>query len=503
MAAVPPADSPGEANPLSSLRLDNRFARLGDTFYTPMPPEPLPSPRLVSVSPAAARLLGVDPAALAHPQAVDILAGNRPLPGGEPLAAVYAGHQFGNWAGRLGDGRAILLGEAIGPDERRWEIQLKGAGRTPYSRMGDGRAVLRSSIREFLCSEAMDALGIPTTRALAVVGSDQPVIRETVETAAVLTRLSPSFVRFGHFEHFYYCGRHDALTTLADHVIDAFYPHLRAEPQPYAALLREVTVRTARLIAAWQAVGFCHGVMNTDNMSILGLTIDYGPFGFIDGFDAHHISNHSDDGGRYAYSRQPGIGEWNCYALGQAMLPLLGTVDDAQAALAPYRREFADELERRLRAKLGLVEPAAHDRALFDRLFAMLHEGRTDFTRFFRALAQVRSADATGDGACRALCRDVAAFDAWVALYRERLCQEARDDGERGREMLRVNPKFVLRNYLAEQAIRAADAPGHDPGEVDLLLQVLSRPFDEQPENERFSQEPPDWAGSLAVSCSS
>lgn len=498
----PPSLVPAASPSLSGLRLDNRFARLGEPFLTRIAPQPLSDPYLVAVSPAAAALLGLDPETLSRPDAIAVFAGNQPLPGGDPVATVYGGHQFGHWAGRLGDGRAHLLGEAV-VDGARWEIQLKGSGLTPYSRMGDGRAVLRSSIREFLCSEAMHALEIPTTRALAVVGSDLPVARETMETAAVVTRLAPSFVRFGHFEHFYYCGRHDALRTLADHVIDTCYPELRDAPQPYFALLREVTLRTARLIAAWQAVGFCHGVMNTDNMSILGATIDYGPFGFIDGFDAHHVCNHSDDTGRYAYSRQPGIGEWNCFALGQAMLPLVGSVEEAQAALSPYRRTFADELETRLRAKLGLVEPGRHDRELFDGLFALLHEQRADFTLFFRALAQVHSGDSGGDSACRALLRETAAFDAWVGSYRERLRQEGVDDVARAEAMRKVNPKYVLRNYLAEQAIRAATAEPRDFSEVSRLLAVLSRPFDEQPGNDAYAAPPPGWASSIAVSCSS
>ena len=281
-----------------------------------------------------------------------------------PYASVYSGHQFGVWAGQLGDGRAIGLGE-VEHDGQRLELQLKGAGRTPYSRMGDGRAVLRSSIREFLCSEAMHHLGIPTTRALCVIGSDQPVRRETVETAAVVTRVAPSFVRFGHFEHFYSNDRTDALRALADHVIDRFYPHCREADDPYLALLNEAVMSTADLMADWQAVGFCHGVMNTDNMSILGLTIDYGPFGFMDGFDAGYICNHSDSQGRYAYKMQPQIAYWNLFCLAQGLLPLLGAhyeesvrsdkaIEDAQRVLGGFKDRFAPALERRMRAKLGL-----------------------------------------------------------------------------------------------------------------------------------------------------
>jgi len=505
--------------PLDRLVFDNSFARLGPSYYTRLPATPLARPYLVAACPAAARLIGLDPDELSRPHGIETLAGNRPLPGADPLAAVYSGHQFGVWAGQLGDGRALLLGEAVGPDGGRWEVQLKGSGRTPYSRMGDGRAVLRSSIREFLCSEAMHALGVPTTRALAVVGADEPVFRESVETAAVVVRMSPTFVRFGSFEHFCHSGRHAQLRALADYVIERFYPWLRDEPRPYAALLREVTVRTARLIAHWQSLGFCHGVMNTDNMSILGLTIDYGPFGFVDGFDAGHVCNHSDHEGRYAYANQPAIGEWNCYRLGEALLPLLGSADEARTALSEYRPAFSGELERRLRDKLGLRPARDGDDALFDGLFRILHEGRVDFTRFFRALSRVHSGGDAGDSACRDLFVDRAAFDAWVAGYRARLRAEARDDAERALAMDRVNPKYVLRNHLAEVAIRAARGgdeaarlglggarPGAEPpdfSEVRRLLEVLSRPFDEQPQMQAYAGSPPDWAAGLSVSCSS
>jgi serine/tyrosine/threonine adenylyltransferase len=438
---------------------------------------------------------------------------------GEPLAAVYAGHQFGVWAGRLGDGRAILLGEAVGPDGGRWEIQLKGSGKTPYSRMGDGRAVLRSSIREFLCSEAMAALGIPTSRALCVIGSDAPVYRETVETAAVATRLAPTWIRFGTFEYFYYFDQHDRLRQLADFVIEHYFPQLRDAPAPYAALLHEVTERTARLIARWQSVGFCHGVMNTDNMSILGITIDYGPFGFLDAFDANHICNHSDHSGRYSYAAQPAVAEWNCYALAQAMLPLIGEVDAAQQALAAFRPAFAAEFATVMRAKLGLQTEQPGDDALLQRLFQALHANRADFTLFFRRLAGVRSADAAGDAPVRDLFIDRDAADRWLEDYRARLRADtvaspagtADSDALRAQRMNRANPKYVLRNHLAEIAIRLARGEAADGtrtgvrdfGEVERLLQVLAHPFDEQPQHDAYARLPPSWSSTLEVSCSS
>ncbi|MFO1198323.1 MAG: YdiU family protein [Burkholderiaceae bacterium] len=505
---------------LDCLAFDNRFARLDPAFYTRLDADPLPAPYLVAASGPAAGLIGLDPAEFDRPEFAETFAGNRPLAGAEPLAAVYSGHQFGVWAGQLGDGRALLLGEALGPGGARWEIQLKGAGRTPYSRMGDGRAVLRSSIREFLCSEAMAALGVPTTRALSVVGSDQAVLRESVETAAVVARMSPSFVRFGSFEHFYYAGDHARLRRLADFVIDHHFPALRETPEPHAALLEEVTRRTARLIAHWQSLGFCHGVMNTDNMSILGLTIDYGPFAFMDGFDPGFVCNHSDTEGRYAYAMQPGIGEWNCYCLGQALMPLVGSVERAQAALAVYRPEFEASFEARLRDKLGLAAPDAQDASLFERTFELMRKERIDFTRFFRSLSRLRSGDASGDAACRDLFIDRSAFDAWASEYRARLRREGRDDASRAHAMDRVNPKYVLRTWLAEVAIREARggdeahrlrAPGapvredreRDFDETRRLAGVLERPFDEQPRWERYAQSPPDWAAGIELSCSS
>src|SRR5882724_8928541 len=303
--------------------LENHYAQLPDDFYTKMPAEKVgAAPRLIHANASAAALLDLDPAVFNDPRFVEVMSGHRPLEGFSPLAMAYSGHQFGVWAGQLGDGRALLIGQVRNTHGELWDIQLKGAGKTPYSRFGDGRAVMRSTIREYLCSEAMAALGIPTTRALAIVGGEDPVVRETVETAAVVTRLAQSHVRFGHFEFFFWREQPEQLRQLADHVIDAFYPACRGEVNPYLALLEQVARRTARLIAQWQGVGFCHGVMNTDNMSILGLTIDYGPFGFVDAFDAGYICNHSDDQGRYAYNQQPQIAYWNLHCLGQALIPL-------------------------------------------------------------------------------------------------------------------------------------------------------------------------------------
>lgn len=485
---------------LEELRFDNGYGRLPPDFYTRVSPTPLPDPYLVAFNPAAADLIGLAHAESGRAEFAEIFCGNRLLPGFDPLAAVYAGHQFGVFVPQLGDGRAILLGETVGA-QGRCDLQLKGAGKTPYSRMGDGRAVLRSSIREYLASEAMHALGIPTTRALAIVGSDQPVIRENVESAAVLTRLAPSHVRFGSFELFSSRHQHEHVRALADHVIDQHYPQLRDAGQPYPELLREVIGRTAKLIAQWQAVGFCHGVMNTDNMSILGLTIDYGPYGFIEGFDWGHVCNHSDDGGRYAYNMQPRIAHWNLYCLAQALLPLI-EVEEAESALDEYEGQFERHYSALVRAKFGLATEQSEDAALLQDALKLLHDSRADYTTFFRRLGDFDSAPAAGNAPLRDLFAQRDAFAAWAGRYCARLALEAGTDAGRKQRMDRVNPKYVLRNYLAETAIRRA-ADERDYSEIDRLMRLLARPYDEQPAMQAYAEPAPPSAPELSVSCSS
>ena len=479
------------------LKWSNRFAQLGADFFTELSPETLPAPYWVGRSADAAHLLGLDEAQLNSPELLDALTGNLPLAGSRPLASVYSGHQFGQWAGQLGDGRAILLGETQGGQE----VQLKGAGRTPYSRMGDGRAVLRSSIREFLCSEAMHGLGIPTSRALCVTGSDARVRREEIETAAVVTRVAPSFIRFGHFEHFSHSDQHDQLKTLADYVIDRYYPDCRTSSKfagnPYANLLQRVSERTAATIAQWQSVGFCHGVMNTDNMSILGLTIDYGPFQFLDAYVPGHICNHSDTSGRYAYNKQPNIAYWNLYALGQALLPLIGDQDLTVAALESYKTVFPTAFEARMRAKLGLLEAREGDRTLIESTLKLLAKDRVDYTIFWRRLSD-HIAGAPVD-TVRDLFLDRAEFDAWLLTFSDRLAQEERSKA--ASLMLKTNPKFVLRNHLGEQAIRLANLK--DFSGVATLLNLLESPCDEHPGFEAYAGFPPDWAAGIEISCSS
>ena len=472
---------------------------LGEAFYTRLPAVPLPAPHWVATSAATARDLGLSAQWLASESALQLLSGNASPVGSQTLASVYSGHQFGVWAGQLGDGRALLLGQLdtpMGP----MEVQLKGSGLTPYSRMGDGRAVLRSSIREFLVSEAMQALGIPTTRALALIGSPLRVRRETMETTAVVTRAAPSFVRFGHFEHFAAAGNHDALRQLADHVIARHYPECRAGAvlgNPYADFLQAVSERTAALVAKWQAIGFCHGVLNTDNMSILGLTIDYGPFQFLDAYIPNHVCNHSDTMGRYAFDRQPNVAYWNLFCLGQALQPLIGAPEKVTQALESYKSVFPRELMRCMRAKLGLPAPLADESVVMDGILRLLADNAVDTTIFWRRLSH---AVAAGDfEPVRDLFADRAALDQWLLIYSELLAQT--DHALAANLMLKTNPAYVLRNYLAEQAIRQAN--GGDFSEVHRLQTLLAHPFEERPGDEAYALPPPDWASHLSISCSS
>ncbi len=490
---------------LSELQAVNSFAALPETFYTRLAPRALNNPRLLHANSQAAALIGLDPSVLTTPEFLQVFSGAQPLPGGDTLAAVYSGHQFGVWAGQLGDGRAHLLGEIQGP-VGAWELQLKGSGMTPYSRMGDGRAVLRSSVREYLASEAMFGLGVPTTRALALVVSDDPVMRETVETAAIVTRMSPSFVRFGSFEHWSSRRQPDLLKTLADYVIDRYYPECRdvqagepaSETAPYVNLLREVTRRTALLMADWQAVGFCHGVMNTDNMSILGLTLDYGPFGFMDGFRLGHICNHSDAEGRYSWNRQPSVALWNLYRLGGSLHMLVQDADALRAVLDEYEAIFTRAFHDKMGAKMGLAAWQPDDEALLDDLLKLMDANQADFTLTWRRLADAAQGLRSG---FEDLFIDRPAAGAWLDRLLSRLARQGRSVADTVAAMNGVNPLYVLRNHLAEQAIRAAKAG--DASEIDTLIKLLRNPYAAQDGYERYAGLPPDWAGGIEVSCSS
>ncbi len=486
------------------------FPLQGDDAARHTPPTPIPDPYWVAFSKSCAELIDIPLANNDLPtdhKWLELLSGNSLETESNqftaPIASAYSGHQFGVWAGQLGDGRAILLG-----DIANQELQLKGAGKTAYSRMGDGRAVLRSSIREFLCSEAMHSLGIPTSRALAVVGSKMPVIRETRETAAVCARVAPSFVRVGHFEHFASLQKTERLKELADDLIAKHYPDCRNSKIPYLELFKSISSRNATLVAQWQAVGFCHGVLNSDNISALGLTIDYGPFGFLDQFQIDHICNHSDHSGRYAYHRQPQIMHWNMACLASAMLPLIAqshSDEEAQTLLRSALEEFpityAAAWQKSFRDKLGLHTSEEADIELIERLLQLMHDSRVDYTTLFRSLGNIDKSTLVKDIALRDHFIDRDGIDLWLKDYLTRLAKESLGDEARRTLMNTVNPKYVLRNHLAQHAIELAQQD--DFSEVHKLLNILNKPFDEQPEYERYSQAPAEHLQSISVSCSS
>lgn len=474
-----------------------RFASLGDTYFSTVRIQPLRAARWAAVSRSTATLLGLDTTTLQSGETLHVCNGVVDSPV-KPLAMVYSGHQFGSYNPRLGDGRAMLLGE-IEHNGIRHEIQLKGAGPTPYSRQGDGRAVLRSSIREFLCSEAMHGLGIPTTRALGLITSDEPVYREQVESGAMVLRVAPSHIRFGSFEYFFYTRQNDALQQLADFVIDHHYPDCRAHENPYATLLQHVVTRTARLMAHWQAAGFAHGVMNTDNMSILGETFDYGPFGFLDDYNPQFICNHSDYSGRYAYDQQPSIGLWNCNALAHALSNLV-PVETLREILHNYQPTIEQHYLDLMRQKLGLKTAQEVDSVLLGQLLNLMQQSAIDYTIFFRRLCDFSIG---GENASlRDLFVDREAFDRWSNQYSVRLAAENSEETERSRRMKSANPKYILRNYLAQQAIDKAQRE-QDFSEVENLLHILQTPFAEHPEYEHYAAFPPDWGKHLEISCSS
>jgi len=519
---------------------ENRIRQVFGACFSRVRPTPVKAPRTLAVAREVAELLDFTPEFTASAEFAEIFAGNRLLPGMDPVAACYGGHQFGSWAGQLGDGRAISLGELKNARGEHWELQLKGAGPTPYSRRADGRAVLRSSLREFLCSEAMHHLGIPTTRALALVATGEDVLRDLLydgnprhEPGAIVCRVAPSFLRFGNFELF--AAREDgvSLERLAAHTLTTHYPELGApSPAAFQRLLAEVCRRTAELVAAWMAKGFVHGVMNTDNMSILGLTIDYGPFGFLDDFSPTFTPNITDASGRrYRYENQPSIALWNLVKLARALVPLIGDVSAVEAALGAYGDTLVRARARTLADKLGLRalredetlsdgSPCLPDAVLVDDLFELLAAVETDFTLFFRRLADVKadtSPSAPSDDELFSSVGDAyydassvsgserARMVAWLRRYVARVRDDARPDAERRRAMNAVNPKYVLRNYAAQLAIDAAERG--DLSVLDELFEALRHPFDEQPSRERFAEKRPDWArhrpGCSMLSCSS
>ena len=526
------------------LQFDNRFTTQlpGDSDGRPVPrqvvgacwspaaPTAVSAPKLLAYSREVMETLGLSREFVESVEFTQIFAGNALMQGMTPFAACYGGHQFGNWAGQLGDGRAISLGEVVNAAGERWELQLKGAGRTPYSRHADGRAVLRSSIREFLCSEAMHHLGVPTTRALSLVATGDAVVRDMfyngnarAEAGAIVCRVAPSFIRFGNFEILAARGDRALLQQLVDFTIARDFPHIdAADPTRVARWFAEVCARTATMIVGWMRVGFTHGVMNTDNMSILGLTIDYGPYGWVDNFDPDWTPNTTDSAEhRYAFAKQPAVALWNLARLSEALALIAPEADSLDAALDVYRATFNRDYTMMMAAKLGLPSWGEVELGLATDLFNLMEQSEVDFTLLFQALAGVDvsadlSADLSADAPSIDALRMAAYSDemwnanadgwrAWLARYVARVREVGESNEVRSLRMRAVNPVYVLRNYLAQQAIDAAE--DGDLGELETLMDVLRRPYDEQPGRERFAKRRPEWArdraGCSRLSCSS
>ncbi|WP_407530595.1 protein adenylyltransferase SelO [Methylobacterium oryzisoli] len=481
---------------MSAIPFDNSYARLPGRFFARVDPTPVPAPQLISLNRALAEALQIDPDWLASPDGVPVLAGNAVPPGAEPIATAYAGHQFGHLVPQLGDGRAILLGEVVDRGGTRRDIQLKGAGPTPFSRRGDGRAALGPVLREYLVSEAMAALGIPTTRALAAVTTGANVARERLLPGAILTRVAASHIRVGTFQFFAIRRDTDGVKQLADHVIARHYPAAAESRQPYQALLAAVIERQAALVAQWLCVGFIHGVMNTDNMAVTGETIDYGPCAFLDAYDPATVFSAIDEHGRYAYGNQPAIAQWNLARLAEALLPLLAPETEsaiavAQDLLAGFVPRFETAYHAGLRRKLGLFMDRESDVALAGGLLEVMTANRADFTLTFRRLGAA-AADPAADRDVRDLFIDPTAYDAWAARWRERLAAEPRPGAERRETMDAANPAFIPRNHRVEAVIAAA-IERDDFGPFAELNTVLAKPYDDQAAFAAYADPPAEY----------
>ena len=474
--------------------LDHSFADLPERFYRALAPTPVAAPAPIRVNRALAKSLGLDPDWLASEAGTAWLAGNTVAPGSRPLAAAYAGHQFGSFNPQLGDGRAILLGELQGDDGRRVDLQLKGAGPTPWSRGGDGRSPLGPVLREYIVSEAMATLGVPSTRALAAVSTGEPVYRERSLPGAVLTRVAASHIRIGSFEFFAARKDREALEILVRYTLERHYPEQAEAENPALALLESAVRSQAALVSRWQLLGFIHGVMNTDNMLLSGETIDYGPCAFMDAFNPDTVFSSIDHAGRYAYRNQPGIAHWNLACLAQALVPVLHedaeqAVALAQAAVDTYGDQFLEAHTAGLKAKLGLAEDHPEDAALIEDLYTLMANEAVDFTLTFRRLADLASPDTAGDQDCSELYPLPAAFDPWLARWRQRLAAESADPGQRQAAMYRANPVFIPRNHLVEAAIAAATDRG-DFAPFHALVDRLADPWTWRPEDRDFALPP-------------
>jgi uncharacterized protein YdiU (UPF0061 family) len=482
----------------------NTYAALPANFFARVAPTPVASPRLVKLNRPLAFHLGLDPDRLASPEGIEILAGKRVPDGADPIAMAYAGHQFGHFVPQLGDGRAILLGEVIDADGVRRDIQLKGSGPTPFSRRGDGRAALGPVLREYIVSEAMAALGIPTTRSLAAIVTGERVMRETALPGAVLTRVASSHIRVGTFQYFAARGDTEGVRRLADHVIDRHYPEAANDDRPYHALLKGVVARQASLVARWLLVGFIHGVMNTDNTSISGETIDYGPCAFMDHYDPATVFSSIDEQGRYAYANQPRIALWNLTRLAECLLPLLSDVQDtaiaeAQAVLEGFAERFDGAYQGGLRSKLGLFTARDGDPALAQDLLDAMAKNLADFTLTFRRLSDAAQ-DPADDREVRQLFADPAAYDDWAARWRQRISDEPQDAAARRTAMRGVNPAFIPRNHRIEAVIEAA-VNRDDFAPFEELLAVLSEPYEDQPSLSAYAEPPEPHQRVLKTFC--
>ncbi|GJD40326.1 YdiU family protein [Methylobacterium bullatum] len=489
---------------MTTIPFDNSYVRLPDRFFVRRAPTPVAAPRLIRLNHALAANLGIGPDWLAGPAGVGMLAGNSVPEGADPIATAYAGHQFGNFVPQLGDGRAVLLGEVVDRNGQRRDIQLKGAGPTPFSRRGDGRAALGSVLREYLVSEAMAALGIPTTRALAAVATGELVVRETRLPGAVLARVAASHIRVGTFQYFAARGDAEAVRALADHALVRHYPEASSAEHPYRALLDGVVARQAELVAGWLLVGFVHGVMNTDNMSVAGETIDYGPCAFLDAYDPRTSFSSIDAHGRYAYGQQPGIALWNLTRLAEALLPLLAddeaaAVETAEALLAGFGPRFEKAYHDGLAHKLGLSADRDGAVALADDLLARMAENRADFTLTFRRLCDAAERP-EADAGVRDLFVDPTEYDAWAVRWRKLLDEEGRTPVATASAMRTINPAFIPRNHHVEAMIAAAVEQG-DFGPFEELLAVLSRPYDDQPDHARYAEAPEGGGADYRTFC--